>query len=168
MIASTSTYMWPENPGNLPPNSWKRSSFSGHIKSQSYKISFINYEWSAIWYATYRHYWKFLFAKNIKFEMRNCFSQHYSLVSIRTDTSLAWMAITGICSKKHILYTNFMVFSRWFQLHNFQNDPMADIKGQPVIGHLWPSPPACFGRREGFESSVVAAKLGGRSWTRMT
>ena len=38
---------------------------------------------------------------------------------------------------------------------------MAEIRGQPVLGHPGPSPPACFGSKEGFESLLITAETGG-------
>ena len=41
---------------------------------------------------------------------------------------------------------------------------MAEIRGQPVLGHPWPSPSACFGSNErGFEP-FVTAETGRRAW----
>ena len=44
------------------------------------------------------------------------------------------------------------------------NNPMAEIRGQPFLGHHGPSLSACFGSNEGFESSVVTAETGNRAW----
>ena len=38
---------------------------------------------------------------------------------------------------------------------------MAAIRGQQVLGHPRPSPPACFGSNKGFKSSLVTAETGG-------
>ena len=45
-----------------------------------------------------------------------------------------------------------------------ENCAMAAFKGKPVLGHLRPSPTACFGSNErGFEP-FVTAETGGKAW----
>ena len=41
---------------------------------------------------------------------------------------------------------------------------MAEIRGQPLLGHREPSLSACFGSKKGFESSFISAEIGGRAW----
>ena len=65
---------------------------------------------------------------------------------------------------KNISYDIFTDFSCWFQPYKFQNDPMAEIRGQPVLGHPWPNPPTCFGSNDGGFEPFVTAKTGRRAW----
>ena len=53
-----------------------------------------------------------------------------------------------------MLYIIFTSFSSWFEPCNCWNDPMAEIRGQPVLGHHGPCPPTCFGSNKGFKSSL--------------
>ena len=46
---------------------------------------------------------------------------------------------------------------------NDKKYPMDEFEGQTVLGHHGPSPPACFGSIEWFESSLVTAETGGRA-----
>ena len=57
--------------------------------------------------------------------------------------------------QKVMLYTIFISSSSWVQPCNSWNDRKAEIRGQPVLRHLGPSPSACFGSNEGFKSSRI-------------
>ena len=61
--------------------------------------------------------------------------------------------ISQFLCKKVMLYTIFMSFLSWI------HDRKAEIRGQPVLRHLGPSPSACFGSNAGFESSLVTKVL---------
>ena len=81
---------------------------------------------------------------------------------VRNHPQLEWQ-IVWFCLKKDMLYIIFTGFSYWFQQCNSWNDPMADFRGQPLLGHLGPSPTACFGSNDrGFEP-LVTAETGGKA-----
>ena len=64
--------------------------------------------------------------------------------------------------EKVMLYTIFTSFSSWFQPCDYWNDSKAENRGQPVLEHPRPSPPAYFGsNKRGFEP-FITAKTGGR------
>ena len=69
--------------------------------------------------------------------------------------------------EKVMLYIIFTSSSSWFQPCTCWNDRKAEIRGQPVLGHSGPSPPACFGSNEGYESSRVTAETGRKAWPRV-
>ena len=75
--------------------------------------------------------------------------------------------ISQFLCEKVMLYTIFTSFSSWFQQCSSWIDSKAENRGQPVLEHHRPSPPTCFGSNEGFESSFVTAKRGGRAWPRV-
>ena len=89
-----------------------------------------------------------------------------SLFTLVNDPQLEGQICQFLCEKV-MIYTIFMSFSSWIQPCNFWNDRKAEIRGQPVLRHLGPSPSACFGSNEGVESSLVTTKTGGRAWPKV-
>ena len=85
---------------------------------------------------------------------------------LQEHPQLQWQ-ISWFGSDKDMLYIIFTGFSCWFQTCSSWNDPMGEIRGQPVLGHTRPSPSTCFGSKEGFESSLVIAETGKRAWPRV-
>ena len=82
-----------------------------------------------------------------------------SMLHPQLERQISWFG-----SDKDMLYTIFTGFSCWFQPCNSWNDPMAEIRGQPLLVHRGPSPPACFGSNDrGFEP-FITAETGGRAW----
>ena len=71
---------------------------------------------------------------------------------------LEW-PISWFCSDKDMLYIILTNFSCWFQPCDYQNDPMATIRGQPVLGYRRPSPLTCISsNNKGFEPFVTSRK----------
>ena len=87
---------------------------------------------------------------------RTVTNQNWFHLHPQLERQMSWFG-----SDKDMLYIIFTGFSCWFQPYNSWNDPMAEIRGQPLLGHCGPSLSACFGSNEGFDSSLVTAETGG-------
>jgi len=63
-----------------------------------------------------------------------------------------------------MLNTIFIRFLSWLQPCNFVNHCKVKSRGQPVFGHLGPSPSAYYGGDKVSQSSVISADTGRRAW----